>query len=744
MSVNRFALLLCLVPVFGYSQHTGTVRNSRSERLPGVSVHIPGTAFQTTTDSLGNYQFGSSEISLDLVFYLAGYRIDTIRSVQNIPQDIVLEGSTELGTQVVESRGTGTSISHLNPIQTETIGTQELYRAACCNVSESFVNNGTIDVNTTDVVTGSRQLQMLGLQGVYLQNTVENLPVVRGLGVNQGLGFLPGSWVDRIQISKGVGSVANGFESITGQLNTELKKPDCNEKRFVNLYQNHYGRYEANYLENVEFANGLQTKFLGHANYMNAMIDQNKDGFMDNPDGWQANLMNRWLYRGAKGWTSQAVFRYVKDYKHSGTTHDGENALLDHHYRYVQETEQYDLMLKSGYVFAGKPDKSIGFLAHATQYKTRATFDFRWYDALQRSANAHVFYQNTFGKKRNHQFRTGLNAWADHYTEYYQGTPFLRTEITAGGFLESTLNWGKSTLVAGIRGDHNFLFGGFATPRLHYKLQLAENLQWRISGGRGQRTANVIAENLGYLVSSRNLHLPAVAPGSISSAYDLRPEVAWNSGSSLQWDFSLGGRDGSLNAEYYYTWFERQTVIDLDAEAQKMVLYNMDRKAYAGSFQVDYNQAIGRRFDLRLSYRNTDAWMYYQTAEWLEKPFTSRHRGLATLAFHSRENKWTADFTVNYVGSKRMPSTLSNPTAYRFAERSPDYALLHVQVSRNWEDMALYLGVENLSGVIQSYQIISPEDPHSGYFDAAQIWGPTFKQAIYLGFRWRLNRRSQE
>ena len=187
-----------------------------------MSIHIPGTAFQTTTDSLGNYQFGSSEEYLNLVFYLVGYRIDTIRSVQNLPQTITLERSTELGTQIVEVRGTGTSISHINPIQTETIGTQELYRAACCNVSESFQNSGTIDVNTTDVVTGGRQLQMLGLQGVYLQNTVENLPLVRGLGVNQGLSYLPGAWVESIQISKGVGSVANGFESISGQLNTEL------------------------------------------------------------------------------------------------------------------------------------------------------------------------------------------------------------------------------------------------------------------------------------------------------------------------------------------------------------------------------------------------------------------------------------------------------------------------------------------------------------------------------------------
>ena len=105
------------------------------------------------------------------------------------------------------------------------VSSDELLKAACCNISESFETNPSIDVNYSNAVTGVKQVKMLGLESPYLLITEENIPMIRGASQVYGLSFIPGTWVESIQITKGAGSVINGFESISGQINTELLKP---------------------------------------------------------------------------------------------------------------------------------------------------------------------------------------------------------------------------------------------------------------------------------------------------------------------------------------------------------------------------------------------------------------------------------------------------------------------------------------------------------------------------------------
>ncbi len=742
--MNATTKLLLLASI-GFScgmqaQHSGVVSGQNkhgNQSLPGAQVYIQDGTLLVQTDDDGRYEIVSEADTLVLIFTATGHRADTVISLKGKPNTVSLIDEKELNTFEVVAVQPSTYLSSINPIKTEIITEQELFKAACCNVSESFQNSATVDITTTDAVTGSRQIQMLGLSGIYLQNTIENLPLIRGLDINHGLSLLPGTWVESIQVSKGVGSVANGFESITGQINTEIKKPDCKERGLLNLYLNQFGRSEANLIKVVKLNEKLSTNLLVHGSWMDNMIDQNRDGFMDSPDGWQGNVMNRWFYRDTMGRTAQLSVRYVREKKYSGTTHTEEDPFDEHHYEFDQEIQQWDVVAKAGYVFKSNPRKSIGFLGNFQRYTINSQFDARWYQANQHSVNANVFFQNQIGFSGKHKYRTGANFWSDQYEEYYTGTPLARLEQTAGGFFEYTGNYGNHTLVAGLRADHNFLFGGFVTPRLHYKWNITERFNIRASGGRGQRTANVLAENMAYLVSSRTFITPVAQPGTISAAYDLRPEVAWNGGTSFQWSYFINGREGSLSGEYFYTWFERQTVIDLDAHAQKMLVYNVDGKSFANSTQLDLFQEINNRFDLRMAYRYTDAWMFFNTKGWLEKPFTARHRALASLSYHSRGNKFMADVTINYISSKRMPDTRGNPEPYQMTDRSPDYALLHAQVTYNFEKLAVYVGGENLTGVIQSRQIISPEDPHNGFFDAAQIWGPTFGQVVYIGMRWK-------
>ncbi len=737
-SMHSMFLFGCFVLMAGFlnaQAMTGKVmgkQNNELSPIPGAIVQISGSDKTFSTDVNGQFSFGTAPYPIELIISATGFKTDTFKIAAADNAEFTLESNTTLNTVEVNAKNQSTLISSINPIKTEIITETELYKAACCNLSESFQNNATVDISTTNAVTGSKEIQMLGLAGIYTQLTIENLPMMRGLGVNQALNFIPGSWVESIHVSKGTGSVANGYESITGQINTELKKPDCKSEGLLNGYINNMQRMEVNAIKVFRINERWSSNLLLHGSSMDFSTDQNKDGFMDSPDGGQFNAMHRWLYSGKKGLSAQLALRFVHDERHAGSVElDGS----EHNYHYYQKSQQADVLFKMGYIFPGKPDKSVGMLGTVRRYVQNNQFGFRWYDGRQWSSNANIFYQNKIGNTPQ-RFRMGLNVLSDQYEEYYTGAPFLRNETAAGGFFEFTGIKGRSTLVAGIRGDYNTLWGAIVTPRLHYKFQWTDNFSIRLSGGRGQRTANVIAENLSYMVSSRQMVLPGNFIGEISKAYDLKPEIAWNGGTSIIRKIKVGSREGTLALDAYYTWFERQVMVDLDSDVREVSFYTVDGKTSAASVQVDYYQEISARFDVKVAYRYTDARVFYNNTGSIERPYTSAHRALANISYHSRRDKWMVDLTANYIGSKRLPSTLQNSEEYRMPDRSPAYTLLNGQITRNFGKFALYVGGENLLNVRQERQIISAEHPQSPFFDASFIWGPTYGAMGYLGFRW--------
>jgi outer membrane cobalamin receptor len=606
-------------------------------------------------------------------------------------------------------------------------------------LSESFETNNTVDAVTTDAITGSRKIEMLGLAGIYTQVLRENLPQMRGLITNAGFGQVPGTWIESIQLSKGVGSVVNGFESIAGQINLELKMPDSEEKLHLNGYINQMGRNEVNFFKTYKLSDKVQTAILAHGDYMQRDWDRNGDGFMDNPDSKQLNIENRWKFSNGKNLRAHVGVHVLQDEKVSGTTNAHNQETQEHAWNFKNKVFRADAYGKMGIVFPDKPYKSLAFLGNAFYYAQNSTLDTRLYDATQKSAYLSGIFQNWIGENDTHSFRTGFNVQYDNFEEYFTGNPFNREELVSGVFFEYMLRKGRSTLIAGLRGDYNSLFGAFATPRLHYKYMITDETAFRLSGGRGQRTANVIEENIGYFASSRQLKIiPSTTDAN--SGFRLLPEIGWNGGGGITHNYSIGTRSGSLSADAYYTWFERQTVLDLDASPQEVLFYNQRGNSFALSSQIDWNQEINRRLDIRMSYKYTDAQTLY-TSGWLARPFLAAHRALANIAFHSRGDKWLADLTVNYISEKRLPDSRSNPLEFQMRERSPDFALVNAQITRNLKNWAVYAGVENLLDFRQKRQIVSPSDPHSQFFDGSYIWGPTFGRVIYVGFRWVLTEK---
>jgi outer membrane receptor for ferrienterochelin and colicins len=742
-NVNYVACLILLIVLSASSSlHAQTITGKVLQRedsgnwlaLPGANVFWIDGSEAVQTDLKGNFKIEKNGATTLLIQFI-GFKTDTIDVSGLKTLEIKLMRDNELSIVEIEARQGATTISRLDPIKTEVLSSAELGKAACCNLSESFETNNSVDAVATDAITGTRQIQMLGLSGIYTQTLRENLPQMRGLLANAGFGQVPGTWIESIQISKGVGSVVNGFESIAGQINIEYKKPTSKERMQFNGYVNHMGRNELNLVKTIRLNNKWQTTLLTHADYMKRDWDRNKDGFMDNPDGKQWNVENRWKYISHKNIEAQFGVHALQDERESGTLHQNDGEVHEHDWQYIGKTTRADAFAKIGYVFTGKPYKSFGFLGNAFYVKDNVVLGPTQYQAEQQSAYASMIYQSQIGSDV-HSFKTGFNIQYDNFDEYLSANSafFKRIETVAGGFFEYTLKTGRTTVVAGLRADHNTIFGNFITPRLHYKFMLTESTALRLSGGRGQRTANVISENLGYFASSRQLNIIQSYNNS-ASGYGLLPEIGWNGGGGITHSYTLMGNEGSISGDAFYTYFEHQTVVDLDASTKQIVIYNLEGNSFAFSGQVDWNQELGKRFDIRLSYKYTNTETKYLTGN-LARPFVAPHRGLFNLAYHSRQDKWVGDVTVNYVSSKRLPDSRSNPIEFQSRAYSPNYAVLNMQLTRNLKNWAVYVGAENLLDIQQQQQIISPSDPHSPYFDASYIWGPTFGRVFYLGFRW--------
>lgn len=710
--------------------------NGKINPLAGATLAWLGTKEGIVTNPHGEFVLNKKEGTDRLVISYAGFKTDTvsIHGLQDV--QISLNRKESLSDIVVTARQRTSYIDSNNPFRTAIMTKKELLKAACCNLSESFETNPSVDVSYSDAATGSKQIQLLGLSGIYTQLTVENLPGPRGIATPLGLNSIAGPWVESIQLIKGTGSVVNGFESIAGQINIELRKPQTSEKLYLNGYVNNMGKTDVN----LNWAHKLNSKWstglLLHDDFLYTKQDFNKDGFRDLPTGNQFSGVHRWQYLGDNGLMSQFGVKVLVDNKTGGEL--DYNASTDKFstakYGLGINTKRYEVFGKIGYVFPEKMHKSIGLQVSAFDHKQDAYFGLTNYDARQKNFYSNLIYQSQINSEV-HKFKTGLSFQYDQYKEQLKATNYDRTETVPGAFAEYTFTPNdKLDVVAGIRADHNSLYGWFATPRLNVRYAPLHNTTIRLSAGRGQRTANIFAENIGVLVSSRQIGILNAAAGK---AYGLDAEVAWNKGISVDQKFKLFDRDASFGVDFYRNDFTNQVVVDLE-DARKVQFYNLQGKSYSNSFQTELNFLPVKKLEVRLAYRYFDVKSNYGN-EVLQKPFTAKHRGFANLAYDLAG--WKLDYTFNFIGSKRIPSTAANPAEYRLGTTSPSYVTMNAQISKSLGKKKLfdfYVGGENLTDYFQDHAIISAHHPFGNYFDASMIWGPVTGRLIYTGFRYTI------
>jgi outer membrane receptor for ferrienterochelin and colicins len=706
--------------------------------LPGASVISLGTGKGVMTGNDGIFKISADSTVQRLVISYAGYASDTIAVHPAEEIRVVMASGGHLKEVKVTVRQKASYISLLNPVRTQVMTDKELFKAACCNLSESFETNPSVDVSYNDAVTGSKQIQLLGLSGAYTQLTVENLPGPRGIATPLGLNSIAGPWIESIQLTKGVGSVANGYESIAGQINVELKKPENSEKLFANAYVNDFGKTDLNVNLASKIGKKWSTGILLHDDFLhNQKLDVNNDGFRDLPTGNLFSAVNRWKYDNGNGWLMQFGIKALIDRRTGGQVDydPSEDKLTTNSYGLGITISRFEEFAKIGYVFPQKKYKSFGLQLSSFQHEQDSYFGLTTYDAKQNNFYSNLIYQSIIGSTI-HKFRTGISFVYDNYKEDFRNTNYDRKEAVPGAFFEYTYDPSeKFSAIGGLRIDHNSLYGFLVTPRLHLRYEPIKGTVIRASGGRGERTANIFAENIGALISSRQVNIVANGTGK---AYGLNPEIAWNEGISLDQKFKLFSRTGSVAVDFFRTDFQNQVVVDMDKTAREINFYDLTGKSYSNSFQLEINHEVLNKLDLRLAYRLFDVKTTYH-GELLQRPLVAKDRAFANIAYELKG--WKLDYTITYNGTKRIPFTGDNPVQYQLPEKSPSYVLMNAQISKTLGKkypLDIYVGSENLTNYYQKDPVLASDQPFGPYFDASLVWGPLTGRMFYTGVRYKI------
>lgn len=652
------------------------------------------------------------------------------------PADTIatIEGAHLEGVEITSRRKGITRMK--GAVNGQLINKEELFKAACCNLGESFVTNPSVDVHYSDAATGAQQIRLLGLSGKYVQMLTENLPDFRGASIPYSLDYVPGPWMQSIQVSKGNASVRNGYEAMTGQINVEYLKPDADEGVTVNLYGSSEGAVETNADANVHINGRLSTELLGHFQNIWNRRDDDGDGFQQMVKVKQYNFQNRWAYLGEK-YIFHGGVQVLDEERASGQVTHTRNDTQEPLFRIGIKTDRYSAYMKHALVFNRERNTSMAFMASGSMHETDAFYGRKTYGVNEKNVYAQLIFETDFTGMHNLSVGASLNH--DFLDQRFRLTHdataaqerLVEKETTPGAYAQYTFNYNHLlTAMAGLRIDNSSCYGTFVTPRLHLKWQPNGIVGFRASAGKGYRTAHAFAE-YNYLMSSGR---------QFTVSNDLKQESAWNYGISAALNIPLGQRTMTVNAEYFYTHFGNQVDVDYDADPALLIIGNIKGKSHSHTLQVDATYEVFRGMSVTAAFRRSIVKAMYG-GEMTERPLQGRYKGLLTASYKTPLGLWQFDATLQLNGDGRMPRP------YILADGTPSwdatfkaYEQVTAQVTRWFRHFSVYVGSENITGFMQKTPVYDAANPWGSTFDPTLVWAPTDGRMFYAGIRINIGR----
>jgi outer membrane receptor protein involved in Fe transport len=682
-----FAAALCMLAALGVrAQNTvsGIVLDENGEALLGANVYWLGTSKGVTTDMNGKFKIEKLSDKKLLAISFLGFVTDTVdvskTSENQIIKVVLKDNSQDVGEVVVSERRHGTSEmgGALNGLK---INQAELFKAACCNLGESFTTNPSVDVSYSDAATGAKQIKLLGLSGLYVQMLAENIPDFRLTASPYALGYVPGAWLKGIQVSKGASSVKNGYESITGQIDVEYLKPDDAEGVGLNIYGNSEGRTEVNADANKHFSDHLSTEILAHYENSFTKMDDNGDNFYDKPDVSQVNFHNRWHYHKGR-YIFHGGLSVLDEKRESGQLQTVENVEL---YKISMKTRRYGAYMKNAFVIDPSHGTNIALITSATMHNLDSEFGRKIYNNDEKNLYAQLIFETDFSPM--HNLSAGLSLNADKMNQDYNLETVDEKETVSGVYAQYTFNYhDKIIFMAGLRADNSNVYNTFVTPRFHFKMKPSEVFSLGISAGKGYRSPHALAENHFLLSSGRKIIIE-----------NLTQESAWNMGSSMSWKIPLGAKRLKINTEYYYTTFQSQALADFDISPREIVIKSSEEKSYSHTFQADAAYDIFKGFEFSAAYRLNDV-RAFSGGELRVKPLTNKYKALFTASYKTPLGIWQFDANLQLNGGGRLPDYCEENGVLVSDAEFDAYPQLNVQITKWFRKFSIYVGGENLTG----------------------------------------------
>lgn len=640
-------------------------------------------------------------------------------------------GTVNLSEVNIVQKRDATEMSLMKTRSAEVLNEGELLKAACCNLSESFETNPSVDVNYGDAVTGVKEIQLLGLSGLYTQMLGDVVPTLRGLAVPFGLNYVPGPWLESIQISKGAGSVANGYEAITGQINLSFKKPSCEKSLFLNGFSDTEGRNELNVIADIPLSENVKYILMAHSSFRLAEPDRNSDGFIDQPKLQLVNVYNHFDFRKGNKYEGQMIVKALSEVRSGGQNAFDENVDLQtfNHYGFQVKTNRVEAILKSGWMFPEKPWKSIGIQASNTFHDHQSYFGKRILNANQYSGYFNVSYINIIGITQ-HKYKLGVDFKSDVWKQQLDGIELNRTENAPGIYSEYSYESfnEKFGLIAGLRADDHSLFGFFITPRINVRYNMNEKSVIRFSVGEGRRSPNYLTDNLSVMLNGKQLVV----------LEKLNMENAWNGGFNYTHKNEYAKGRYTIAADVYYTYFVNQIVTDQYSSNEAIYYYNLNGKSSALSSQLTISNTFNNNLEFKIAGKYDNVKTDYTNVKSVQKPLVAPYKLLANAGYTTENEIWRFDATLQWESSKTLPSKAGSNEVQ--LEQSPSVFLLQAQITKQFRKWELYFGGENLLNTMQKNPIISANNPFSSEFDATRIYGPVMGAKGYIGFRMKFQK----
>ncbi len=736
----KYILILCLLlPTSLLAQNIiGKVTNQNDEPLVGASVYWEGTKVGSVTNADGDYELttkGSGDKMLIATY--VGHRADTIKHTNQTKINFSLEESQTLDEVVVKGNREGVLISSSKAIKTEQLTQTELGKSACCDLAGCFETQTTIQPQTTNVITNAKELRILGLSGVYNQVLIDGFPMIQGLSYTYGISSVPGTVVDNIYVAKGANSVLQGFENISGQINVTTKDPANTDKLYLNAYMNSFleKHINANYaVKSGDWSNLTALHTVQPADE----YDGDNDNFLDLPKLTRYMVFNKLKYGDdtKTGLITSINLRFVNEQRVGGQTNYDEETDQGSTDVYGQTVNinQPEFSAKTGY----RLDDTHNFALFASGFyqNQESYFGTIKYDAKQTNMYGNLQYELDYD---NTSLKTGVSfrylnleedlSFTDNTLQRTYDGNYLRDEQIAGVFAENTLMLfdDKLTWIAGVRADNHNQFGTMFTPRTLLKYNLTDNTVIRGNIGTGWRTVNLFSENIGLLVSSRDIVITE----------ELQPEEALNMGINFTHNFENDDMNGFFSADFYRTDFQNQIFPDYDTDPTKAIIENFTGTSVSNTFQAEVYLSLWDQFEFKTGYSFLDVYREIDDEKVL-LPFNPKHKVVTTLGYKPLSDDFQIDMNIHWYGEQRLPNTQSNPEQYQRPDFSEDYMLVNAQFTYNLDQVELYAGAENIFNFRQNRPIIGWQDPFGEFFDTSSVWGPTRGRELYVGIRYKI------